>query len=252
MIASLPMYDRPENASAHDVLWALIRDALRAEGVPAPEALNREVGIWDGWQSPDLVVGQICGLPLRAKLHDRVELIATADYGLPNTPAGHYRSVFVVRQNDSENIADYADKIFAYNEENSQSGWASPQSFAQDLGFQFQNIHKTGAHRQSAIDVAAGVADIAALDAISWRHIAAHDLAAKKLNVIGHTQATPGLAFIAAKGTDTRPHLRAVTSAIAALPNDARLTLGVRGVARIPLSAYLAVPTPPAASASPV
>ncbi len=34
MIAALPMYDRPENRAAHDALWSLIRDGLRARGIP--------------------------------------------------------------------------------------------------------------------------------------------------------------------------------------------------------------------------
>ena len=42
MFAALPMYDRPDNREAHDRLWGAIRDGLRARGVAAPEALDRE------------------------------------------------------------------------------------------------------------------------------------------------------------------------------------------------------------------
>ena len=39
----LPMYDWPELRDATDGLWAALRDALRAEGVAAPEALSRDI-----------------------------------------------------------------------------------------------------------------------------------------------------------------------------------------------------------------
>jgi ABC-type phosphate/phosphonate transport system substrate-binding protein len=245
MIAALPMYDRPENAAAHDTFWALTRDALRAEGVAAPDTLTRDMDIWQGWQHPQLVLGQICGLPLRARLHDRLTLIATADYGLEDTPPGHYRSLFVVRAGDSTDLPAYADRVFAYNEALSHSGWAAPQLAAAKLGFRFRRTRGTGAHRQSAIEIAEGRADIAAIDAISWRAMLRHDPAARALRVIGRTGAAPGQAFVAAKGTDPAPHRRALRTAIAALPPADRAALGVTGVIRIPLSAYIGVPTPP-------
>ncbi|MHC0053248.1 phosphate/phosphite/phosphonate ABC transporter substrate-binding protein [Actibacterium sp. D379-3] len=245
MIAALPMYDRPENADAHDRLWALIRDALRAEGVAAPDTLTRDMDIWDGWQHPDLVLGQACGLPIRARLHDRVTLIATADYGLPDTPPGHYHSLFVVRANAPDDLTAYTDKVLAYNEALSHSGWAAPPLAAGKLGFRFTRHRETGAHRHSAAEVAGGRADIAAIDAISWRGIVAHDPAARALKVIGRTAASPGQGFITARGTDPEPHLRALHAAFAALPAGDRTALGLRGLVRLPLSDYLAVPTPP-------
>ncbi|SMX43454.1 phosphate/phosphite/phosphonate ABC transporter substrate-binding protein [Actibacterium lipolyticum] len=245
MIASFPMYDRPENAAAHDALWSLIRDALRDEGVPAPHALDREIDIVTGWGHPELVFGQICGLPLRRDFHDRVEVIGTLDFGLADTPAGHYRSVFVARHDDAEDAASYADRHFAFNDESSHSGWAAPQLFAKRNGFSFRNPTLTGAHRQSAAAVASGKADIAALDEVSWRFIRAHDKAAQALKVIGRTDASPGLAFIAAKGTDTTAHFRALKTAVGTLSDADRHALGIRGLAHIPLSDYLAVPTPP-------
>jgi hypothetical protein len=52
MIAALPMYDRPENRSAHDALWALIRDGLRARGIEAPDELDRQTPYDEGWAAP--------------------------------------------------------------------------------------------------------------------------------------------------------------------------------------------------------
>lgn len=252
MIASLPMYDRPETAAAHDQLWQGIRDALRADGIAAPEALSRDIDCWQGWQHPDLLLGQTCGLPLRARLHDRVTLVGTADYGMPDTPPGYYRSVFVVRTQDAAlPLGDFATRRLAYNEPLSHSGWAAPQLAAQTLGFQFDSTLHSGSHQQSAAAVAQGRADIAAVDAITWRALERYDAAAQNLTVIGQTDAFPGLPFITARGRDSAPVLRAIGAGIAALPGDACAILGLRGVVFIPLADYLAVPTPPAPQSSP-
>ena len=148
MIASLPMYDRPENAAAHDALWAALAPALRARGVAAPEGLNRDIGLWEGWTAPDLVLGQTCGLPFRTRLHDKVTLIASFDYALPDTPPGHYRSLFVTRRDEAgDGIADFAERRFAYNQPDSHSGWAAPQLSAAAAGFRFAPTLETGGHR---------------------------------------------------------------------------------------------------------
>lgn len=255
MIAALPMYDRPENAAAHDDLWAAIRDALRARGIPAPDALDRTIPLWNGWLHPGLVLGQTCGLPYRSRLHGQVALIATFDYGLEDTPPGYYRSVFVARADDPRrDPADFAGARFAYNEGSSHSGWAAPQLWASTRGFAFAPTLETGAHRASARAVAEGRADIAAVDAITWRGILRWDReVAAALRVIGRTEAAPGQALIAAAGTEPAAHAEAVAEGLSALDPRVRATLGIVGLVRIPAAAYLAVPTPapPAVRARP-
>jgi ABC-type phosphate/phosphonate transport system substrate-binding protein len=247
MIASLPMYDRTANAAAHDALWTGIRNALRAEGVAAPEALDREIGLWEGWLHPRLVLGQTCGLPFRSRLHDKVELVATFDYGLPDTPPGYYRSHFVVRRADGRRPPeDFATARFAYNQPDSHSGWAAPQLWAGRHGFAFRSSLETGAHRASARAVLEARADIAAIDAITWRGIELWEpKVASSLRIIGQTDAAPGQALIAARGTDVERHAKAVAAGLAELPQHHRETLGIVGLNRIPAADYLAVPTPP-------
>ena len=101
MIASLGMYDRAEAQASNDRLWGLIRDGMRDHGLAAPQALTRGAGAyWDAWMAPDLVLSQTCGFPYRARLHDKVTLIGTPDYGVAGCPAGHYCSVYVARADD--------------------------------------------------------------------------------------------------------------------------------------------------------
>ena len=245
-LAALPMYDRPENRAAHDALWAGIRDGLRARGVEAPDALDRSVGIWEGWRSPDLVLGQICNLPYRARMTGRVRLVGAADHGLEETPPGHYHSVFVARPGDAADPAAYRDRRFAFNEGLSHSGWGAPQAWAAERGFRFPASLETGAHLGSARAVAEGRADLAAIDAVSWRMFERWEPVAGGLRVIGHTGASPGLTFVTA-AADPTPHREAVAEAIADLEARARDMLGLLGIRVLPESAYADLPPAPEA-----
>lgn len=247
MIASLGMYDRTETAAANDRLWAGIRDGLRARGIAAPEALTRGDGAyWPAWQAPDLVLSQTCGFPYRARLHGQVTLIGTPDYSLPDCPPGHYRSVFVVRADDPRGLADFDGLPMAYNEALSQSGWAAPQNHAAAIGLRLRAGLCTGGHRLSALAVAEGRADLAALDAVTWEMLRRWEPAATRLRVVAATAPTPGLPYIAAPGADAGAAFAAVAGAIAGLSAEDRDTLLLRGLVRIAPEAYLAVPTPAA------
>ena len=236
-IAALPMYDRPENAAAHDALWARVRDGLRARGLAAPDALDRKVGVWEGWESPDLVLGQICNLPYRTRMRGRVRLVGAGDHGLEGAPPGFYYSVFVVRRDDDPDPASYRRRRFAYNEGLSHSGWGAPQAWAAGRGFRYPATLATGAHVESARAVAEDRADLAAIDAATWRMFERWEPIAADLRVIGRTGVSPGLTYVTA-ATDPAPHFEAVAEAIAALDAASRETLGLRGVCRLPESAY--------------
>jgi ABC-type phosphate/phosphonate transport system substrate-binding protein len=252
VIAALPMYDGPEAAAANDRFWALIRDGLRAAGQGAPDALTRTDDLWAVWQSPDLVLAQTCGLPFRARLHDRVTLVGTPDYGVEGCPPGYYRSVLVARADDPRlALVDFDGATLAYNEALSQSGWAAPLAAAAEAGIVLRPGPMTGAHRASARAVAEGRAALAAIDAVTWRMIRGPDRLEDALRVVGHTAPTPGLPLIARAGADAAALFRAVAQAIPRLaPGDAAC-LGLRGMVAIPAETYLAQPLPPPAPAGP-
>ncbi len=241
MIASLPMYDRPETARANDALWRAIRAALGY----GPTRLDRRRPAPKVWADTDLLLSQSCGLPFRTWLHRRVTLVGTPDYGIEGAPPGHYRSLFVVRRGDSHDLPGYHCRRLAFNDAGSQSGWAAAQTHAMSLGFRFETCLHSGAHRLSARMVAEGRADIAALDAVSWRLIQAHDRFARGLEVIAATAPTPGLPLISARRNRRARLFVAVRSAIASLDPTSRRLLGLRDLVHIPADRYLAVPTPP-------
>lgn len=246
MIASLGMYDFGPAQAANDRLWVLVRDGLRARGIPAPDALTRgEHAYWDTWQSPELTLSQTCGYPFRARLHDRVTYVGTPDYGVEGCPPGYYRSVFVARADDPrQSLRDFDGARFAYNEALSQSGWAAPQTHAAKLGIRLPPALQSGGHRLSALAVAEGRADIAALDAVTHAMLQAVEPKVAGLRTVALTDPTPGLPYITAAGRDPEPIFAAFAEAIAALPAPDRAALRLKGLVRIPLATYLAVPNP--------
>jgi ABC-type phosphate/phosphonate transport system substrate-binding protein len=248
MIASLGMYDFGAAVAANDRLWALIRDELRERGIDAPDLLTRgDAAFWPAWGSPELLLSQTCGYPYRDRLHHRVAYVGTPDYGVEGCPPGYYRSVFVVRADDPRPaLADFDGTRFAFNEALSQSGWAAPQIHAARLGLRLPAALQTGGHRRSALAVAEGRADIAALDAVTYRLMLDNDAdLSARVRVIAATEPTPGLPLITAKAGPAEALCLAVGKAIASLAPGDRNDLHLKGLIKIPTEAYLAVPNPP-------
>lgn len=245
MIASLMMYERPELAAANATWWRLIAERLRAAGVDCPEHLSQTRPEREVWTHPGLVLSQTCGLPYRQLLHQRVQLVGTPDYGLPDCPPGHYQSVLVARRDDPrEALAAFRDGVFAFNQELSQSGYVAAHARLQCEGFWFARQLRCGAHRASAQAVAQGRADIASIDAVSWRLLQRFDTFAAGLRVVARTEPTPGLPLICAPALERAQVRAAVSGALDALPGSARELLGIEGLVDIDRAAYLAVATP--------
>ncbi len=246
MSVSLPMYDRPELRAETDRYWALIREELAARGIDAPEDLRRgDEQLMPLWEDPDLILSQTCGFPYRARLHGRVELVGTPDFGNEGCPPGYYRSILIARADDPRgDFAAFDGARIAYNEGLSQSGWAAQINHAAARGIRLLPGLETGSHRASFHAVAEGRAELAAIDALTWALISEfEDVSGVK--VVGATDPTPALPYITAKGRDAVAIFAAVGAAIARLDAADRDRLHLRGIVAIPASTYLAVPIPP-------
>jgi ABC-type phosphate/phosphonate transport system substrate-binding protein len=247
MIASLGMYDFGPATAANNRLWALVRDGLRHRGLPAPDALTAgEDAFWPAWENPDLVLSQTCGYPFRARLHGRVALIGAGDHRLPGCSPGTYRSVFVVRISDPRQGLDaFTGADFAWNEDLSQSGWAAPITHLSALGIKVRPAIRTGGHRSSALAVAEGRADIASLDAVTWRLMQGTDPVAARLRIVAETEPTPALPFIAAAGADGPSTFSVLATAIGALSPGDQAALSLYGLVAPAAADYLAIASPP-------
>ena len=246
MIANLMMYQRPQLVEAHDRFWQLIRRNLAISGMQSPATLSQDAEEFFVWNHPELVLSQTCGMPYRTWLHDKVTLVGTPDYGVPGCQPGYYCSMILVRKDDPRNaIEAFRDATFAYNQTFSQSGFAAPYWHTKSKGFWFENRLQTEQHLESARAVAQGHADIASLDAVSWRLISAYEPFANQLRVLEATIPTPGLPLITSRGHSKDVIFDAVSQAISALTPDDKAGLGIKAIIPIPKAAYLAIANPP-------
>ena len=238
MIAALPMYDRPEVRVDTDALWTGIRDGLRDRGVAAPDALTRGMELREVWEAGDLVFAQTCGLPYRAWLVDQVALIGAPIHR--DGPAGMYHSVIISR---AEPLPDRP--RLAVNGADSQSGWANLIQWLGETARPYGPVKVTGAHLASAKAVWKGLADLAAIDAVSWELMLRYDDWAADLRVIDHTPPVPALPYIAPRDADIALYRAALAEAVDALPATARASLNLYGIEPLQKESYTVLDLPP-------
>ncbi len=248
--ASLPMYWRDENAAQWREFWSILQDCAAREGCPLPDLTAPEdlpTDWHDHWRAPDLALSMTCGLPFRTALKDRVSYVGTLGFGL-NCAEGHYHSrVITGRPPDETARTSPADGLrLAYNAANSQSGWAASQQAAPFASAPaFAGFVETGSHAASLATVAEGRADIAYIDAVTWRLLKRHDPNASRVHVAGHTKPTPALPLITSLGTDPTPLRAALTAATTAFaPEDPFALGGPMSFCVLDAQRYLVEPIP--------
>ena len=228
MIAALPWY--PAARPALDGLWA----GARRDGWP--DALA-----WPGTgllDRDDLLLSQCCAPMWGMRWHDRLTLVGTLDFGLPDTPRGTYRSVIVQRVDDDRTPDAAAADGMAVNAPDSQSGWGALAA----QGWADRPATITGGHAESMAAVAGGRAHVAAIDMVTWRLSPHPRLAVRRV-----TAPTPAPPLVTAMPERAEALRRALAEGIARLPVALRRASGLRGVAEVDAAAYraCAVPGPP-------
>ena len=241
MIAGLPMYDRSGTFEANDAFWALIRDQLGF----GPDRLTRHMDLWDLWLSPDLLLAQTCNLPYRMGLRGKVHLLGSPDYRLPGCPPGHYNSVFVARADDTRDLRTLLAARVVINQHHSQSGHVALTEHAKGLGIVPNILGESGGHFLSSIMIAEGRADLAVIDALSWRLIERHDPErAAQIRTLERTVPTPSTPYITSLSQDADTVRGALTRAIARMDDTLRDTLSIHALVQLPEADYLNLPIP--------
>lgn len=230
MIASLPMYDWPHCRAQNDALWAHLATALRQAGFDAPKRLSRPRDLHSHWKRPGLLLSQTCAMPFRLGLWRHVQVIGALDHGLAGCAPGQYRSALVVRKNDPrDSLSGFHGARAAVNARNSQSGYAALLRAAELARIKLGAFQLTGAHAASIRAVATGDAEIAAIDAVSWRM--AQDVMGecRNLRLLAMTEPTPALPLICAKGADRDALAAVMVAAFSALPDALKERLKIAG-----------------------
>jgi ABC-type phosphate/phosphonate transport system substrate-binding protein len=247
MIASLGMYDPPWLRGANDTLWQAIVARLHGIG-EVPAYLTRDRPLDAMWTAPDLLLAQTCGYPLMTRLD--VTVVATLIYDAPGCDGGWHRSALIVRDDDrAQTPADLFGRRAAINAHDSNTGMnllRGTVAPAARNGRFFGDVIETGAHTRSLFAVIAGIADCAAIDAVTlallrdrYRGID------RRIRVLGWTAATPGLPLITATHQSASV-IAALRTALAGIMIDpavarARAALRLTGMTVIDRSTYAVV-----------
>lgn len=246
--ACLPMYDQPEVAAATDDWWRGLARAFRREGLrDVPDRLSREGEPAWHWLAPDLLLAQTCGYPLTHALAGRVALVATPCYRAPGCAGATYRSFVVVPAGSSvTDLAALRGKTCAVNGPDSQSGYSALRALIAPLsrdGRFFGRVVTSGSHRASLALVASGVADVAAVDCVTYALLARHAPATLDgTRVLCESAAAPGLPYVTAAPTDAE-RLRRLRAGLRRALDDADLAaardaLLLTDAEVLPLAAY--------------
>jgi ABC-type phosphate/phosphonate transport system substrate-binding protein len=206
-VAALPMYDFPELRDAHDRLWEALARRLRETGIaPVPKQLTRGLSHREIWAHPGLLFGQACEYPLSKSFRDNLRIVATPRYSAPGCAGTSYRSAIVVRADESADaLEDLRNRRCVVNEPDSNSGMnlfrAALAPVSGGARF-FQSVQYSGSHRRSVELVAAGDADVTAIDCVTLAHISRLEPSlASRLRVVDWTPASPCLPFVTSRQT---------------------------------------------------
>ena len=126
------------------------------------------------WARPDLGCAFMCGWPLAQEHGTRPVIAAPVPVG---EGGARYRSVFVVATGSRfRTLADTFGGRFAFNATGSHSGWNMPWAHLRERGGWYAaEVGPFGPHQHAAAAVAAGQADVAALDSLVWALLQRHE-----------------------------------------------------------------------------
>ena len=202
--ASLPWYDLPEAQPATDAFWRALADAFERRGVvETPLSLDRDRphGVDD---DASCLFTQTCGYLLFTTAREHFTVVGAPCYRVPGCAGPLHRSFIVVRRTSPVNeLEALRGGRFAINEPGSNSGMNLPRllfaPLARDGRF-FASTVVTGGHAASAELVAAGGADAAAIDCVTFALLARYrPLAVAGLRIIAETAPTPAPPLVTAR-----------------------------------------------------
>ncbi|HLW91760.1 MAG TPA: PhnD/SsuA/transferrin family substrate-binding protein [Roseiarcus sp.] len=239
LVASLGMYDFPSIASANAELWAAIGGYLRAAGIAAPEMLDHG-NLDDAWRNERLIFGQTCGYPFVTSLRNHVALVATPTYAFEGCQGSNHCSFVVTNAKSGQrSLAGFEGARAAINGRDSNSGMNLFRGLIAPIARgrpMFGEVIVTGSHAASIAAIAAGEADLAAIDCVAFALLRRERPELfNDVVTVARTQVSPGLPFVI-NAELGKSLAAAVRVALFAALNDpklaaARAALGLTGAA---------------------
>jgi len=245
--AALGMYDFPSTAQAQDIVWKALAARLDAAGLPAPAGLTRGADPEAAATPDNWVFAQTCGYPFISGLHRRMTLVATPIYDFPGCVGARHRSFVIANKADARHaLAEFRGARAVINGRDSNSGMnlfrAMIAPLAGDKPF-FADVAISGAHAASLHAVAAGEADLASIDCVTFGLMARErpEMVAK-VRVVDKSPLSPGLPFVISSAL-AASHLATLRHALVEVLADpdlapARAALGLAGAQILQIADY--------------
>ena len=195
-----------------------IRDAVGKVVASDPASLPPdELDPYELWLQPALLFAQTCWGPMELGLSDHVQVVGQPKYdGFEGGQGELYSSAIIMRAGEAPSVKSPLDgsaivpldllrgRRFTFNDPQSMSGLLG---LTRDLNVMNQTLDvfagrsQSGGHRDSIKAVAAGTADVAAIDCKSFALAQRFEPAAQKVTVVGWTRRRKGLPFITSRHT---------------------------------------------------
>lgn len=233
--AVLAMYPFAHLNRAYNELWSALQRRVswlppEVEQTGSPEA---------SWLDPALALGMTCAWPLATDLRDQVRAVGSFHVVTPGAEDFRYRSVLVIRKGAPEPTTE---SHAAVNDVDSLSGHVSLLRYA-GVGSWPGDVSVSGSHAQSLQMVAAGGADIASIDAVSFANLQVCEPAlVDQTQIIGEGPLVPTLPLITSVNTSDAElaQLRAGLADVIADQTLSRalVALRIRGFSPLSLADY--------------
>jgi ABC-type phosphate/phosphonate transport system substrate-binding protein len=243
-VAALTMYSEPGAVRA--AYEDLVQEVARRFGVALQPYVEAELASL--WLHPELLLAQTCGFPWASSLQGKVKLVASPQYTLPGCDgATHCSFILVPESSPARSLADLRQKRAAINSQDSNSGMNlfrhAIAPLSQQGGF-FSSVVESGGHIRSMEMLQQGLADAAAVDAVTYGYLqrdAPERIAG--VRILAKTVKSPTLPLItAATRSDEEVNLlRQILSNVVVDRPDIARTLAIKGFKAAAESKYLAV-----------
>ncbi|WP_248797261.1 phosphate/phosphite/phosphonate ABC transporter substrate-binding protein [Pseudomonas sp. MWU13-2105] len=231
--AELLMYVAPQEVREANARW--IERIVELLGVRRGSAEGLDLmGLW---LSPQLLFSQTCGYPLMTLLRGQVKLLGRPRYELEHAAGGDHCSLLLSREREDRRVLeDFHGSRGVINDEASNSGMNLLRHSLAPLqreGRFFASVGQSGAHRESLRWLREDLADLAAVDSVTFAYLARfapQEVAG--LRVVARSALSPCLPYITqvGSGRDEIERIRAaMNQALHELPEVAA-TLGLSEV----------------------
>ncbi|WP_448649883.1 phosphate/phosphite/phosphonate ABC transporter substrate-binding protein [Pseudomonas fluorescens] len=189
------------------------------------------------WLAPELLVTQTCGYPLMTQLRGQVRVIGRPRYELAHGSKGEHCSLLLTRDDNPRSaLADFYNSRGVINGHDSNSGMNLLRERLAPLqrdGRFFASVGISGAHRESLRWLRENLADLAAIDSVTYDYLARfapQEVAG--LRIVTHSAPSPTLPYIGPLQLSDEQVLRireAMNLALQDLPQVVE-TLGIQEV----------------------